>query len=104
MCPILPVIPANAGISHPNVMMDKAIHYYSTNLQVEPVTFREALLKGLAPDRGLYMPEEIPQISSDELLAFSIMGYDEIAYAVTHKFLHSEISDEALQAIDLMEA
>ncbi|MCP4398166.1 MAG: threonine synthase, partial [bacterium] len=79
--------------------MEKAIQYYSTNLQAEPVSFREALLKGLAPDRGLFMPEEVPQFSSDELDSFSQMEYYEIAYAVTRKFLHSEIPDEDLKAI-----
>ena len=79
--------------------MEKALQYYSTNLQAEPVSFREALLKGLAPDRGLFMPEEIPQLSTDELDSFSQMEYYEIAYAVTRKFLHSEIPDEDLKAI-----
>ena len=79
--------------------MDKAIRYYSTNLRARPVTFREALLKGLAPDRGLYMPEEIPQIISDELQMFSHMEYYEIAYAVAHKFLHREIPNEDLLRI-----
>jgi threonine synthase len=30
--------------------------YYSTNLKADKVSFSEALLKGLAPDKGLYMP------------------------------------------------
>ncbi len=42
--------------------MEKAIQYYSTNLQAEPVSFREALLKGLAPDRGLFMPEDMMEL------------------------------------------
>ncbi len=36
--------------------------YYSTNLQAQPVTFREALLKGLAPDR-IFMLPQLPIIS-----------------------------------------
>ena len=38
------------------------ILFYSTNLKAESVPFRDALLKGIAPDRGLYMPQEIPTI------------------------------------------
>lgn len=76
-----------------------ALKYYSTNLQAEPVSFREALLKGLAPDRGLFMPEDIPQIATDELKSYSNMDYDEIAYAVLRKFLHNEIPDDELQAL-----
>jgi len=35
----------------------KNIKFYSTNLKAEVVDFKSALLKGLAPDKGLYMPE-----------------------------------------------
>ena len=45
------------------------------------------------------MPGKIPQFSSEELDSFSQMEYYEIAYAVTRKFLHSEIPDEDLKAI-----
>ena len=38
----------------------KRIQYYSTNGKAAGVSFGEALLKGLAPDKGLYMPDHIP--------------------------------------------
>ena len=76
-----------------------SIFYYSTNLHAEPVSFRQALLKGQAPDRGLYMPQAIPTLSSDELRQFAAMPYYEIAYAVTRKFLQGEIPDNDLYAI-----
>lgn len=79
--------------------MKQPILYYSTNLQAKPVTFREALLKGQAPDKGLYMPEEIPGVSSEELQSFSKMQYYEIAYQIGRKFLSSEIPDEDLLTI-----
>ena len=41
-------------------MMSEKIYYYSTNGKADKVTFSEALLKGLAPDKGLYMPDHIP--------------------------------------------
>jgi len=77
-------------------MMNK---YYSTNLNAKPVTFREALLKGLAPDRGLYMPQEIPEVSSEELRSLVGKDYYEIAYAIGKKFLGSDIPDGDLLAI-----
>lgn len=75
------------------------IKYYSTNLNAEPVTFREALLKGLAPDRGLYMPEIIPQISEHEIALFADMPYYEIALKVMEKYLHTELPDADFHAI-----
>ncbi len=75
------------------------IKYYSTNLKAKKVTFREALLKGLAPDGGLYMPDRIPQISSEELQIFKNLDYHEIAYEVTRKFLYREIPDTDLMRI-----
>jgi threonine synthase len=79
--------------------MTKPISFYSTNLKAEKVTFSEALLKGLAPDKGLYMPEEIPTLSKEEIDSFSNMEYYEIAYHVGRKFLRNQISDEDLLAI-----
>ena len=79
--------------------MKEPIKYYSTNLKAPKVSFREALLKGLAPDRGLYMPEIIPQFSMSEIDAFSKMSYFEIAYQVIKKFLDTELPDDQLYAL-----
>lgn len=75
------------------------ILYYSTNLQSERVTFREALLKGQSPDRGLYMPEIIPQFSKNEIENLSGKQYFEIAFEVISKFLKGEIPAEELYNI-----
>lgn len=75
------------------------IRYYSTNLKSPLVSFREALLQGQAPDKGLYMPDEIPQLSVDEIHSFINKPYHEIAFDVTRKFLHSEIPDDVLSRI-----
>ncbi len=79
-------------------MMDP-IRFYSTNLKTEPVTFRKALLKGIAPDRGLFFPEEIPQINHEELKGFQDLDYPEIAFAVMSKFLRAQIEDTELLAL-----
>ncbi len=73
------------------------IRYYSTNLKTPEVSFSEALLKGLAPDGGLYMPVSFPKISAEEIASYSGMEYYEIAFSFLSKFLGSEIpADELL--------
>ncbi len=79
--------------------MTNPILFYSTNLKAPKVTFSEALLKGLAPDKGLYMPEEIPGFTMDEIHAFSGKEYHEIAFEVIGRFLRDEIDDEKLKAL-----
>jgi threonine synthase len=75
------------------------ILYSSTNLKAGVVSFRNALLKGLAPDGGLYMPETIPVLSSGEIAAFSQMSYQELAFEVANKFLHDVIERDDLKII-----
>lgn len=67
------------------------IKYYSTNLKAPKVSFSEALLKGLAPDGGLYMPEKIPVFTKEEIATFSNKQYNEIAAVVLSKFIGDEI-------------
>ncbi len=71
----------------------------STNLKAEPVSFEGALLKGIAPDGGLFMPREIPAFTAEEIRAFSAMKYHEIAFEVGKKFLAGEIPDADLARI-----
>lgn len=60
------------------------------------VGFSEALLKGLAPDGGLYMPDNFPKLSTAELSSFSNNEYYEIAFSVLSKFIGDEIPDADL--------
>ena len=76
-----------------------AIKYFSTNHTAAEVTFGEALLQGLAPDKGLYMPNAIPTFTKDELNALKGKQYYEIAATVFSKFLGDEVSFEELQAM-----
>lgn len=75
------------------------IQYYSTNLQSEKVSFKEALIKGQAPDKGLYMPEFIPTLSRDEIASFANKEYYQIAFSVIYKFLQGQIAADELMAI-----
>ncbi len=77
----------------------EALKYYSTNLNAEEVTFSEALLKGLAPDKGLFMPIEIPTFTNEEIKSFTQKEYYEIAFEVIKKFLVGQINDKELLAL-----
>lgn len=75
------------------------IKYYSTNLKAPEVSFREALLKGLAPDGGLYMPSHIPKIKERDMEKLPSMAYHEIAYTILKCLLADEVSDNDLKVI-----
>ena len=79
--------------------MNSSLKYYSTNLNAPELTFRDALLKGLAPDKGLYMPQHIPKLSKELIDSFSNMPYHEIAYHVTRQYLNGQVPDEDLKKI-----
>jgi len=69
--------------------------FYSTNLKSGEVSFKEALLKGQAPDKGLYMPKEIPKFSEKEIENFKNKEYWEIAFAIIKRFVDN-LPDEEL--------
>ncbi|NLJ06541.1 MAG: threonine synthase [Sphingobacteriales bacterium] len=70
--------------------------YYSTNRQSRKVSFREAVLEGLAPDKGLYMPDIIVPLSEAVISGFSDMNYHEIAFHVLKNYA-SGIDEKSLQ-------
>jgi len=80
-------------------LKSKSIKYYSTNKKSPEVTFSEALLKGLAPDGGLYMPSSIPKITNEELESFASKEYYEIAYIILNKFLSEETNSKELLSL-----
>ena len=77
------------------------ITYYSTNSPDERINFEAALLRGMAPDYGLYMVsrKELPQISIDKLMAMPFMSYAQIAFEVLYPFLGSEVSEKVLRSL-----
>jgi threonine synthase len=75
------------------------IKYYSTNLRAPEVPFRDALLKGLAPDGGLYMPSSIPLLSKQEIESIFFSDYQETAFLILKKFLGNEIEESVLMNI-----
>jgi threonine synthase len=62
--------------------------YVSTRGRARPQPFTEILLEGLAPDGGLFLPENVPKLGRAELAAMRGMNYREIAFAVLSKFAY----------------
>lgn len=63
------------------------MNYISTRGGGQPKQFLDILLEGLAPDGGLYVPEEYPRVSDSELTAMRAMSYPELAFAILSKFI-----------------
>lgn len=72
------------------------LFYSSTRNKNEKVTASQAILQGLAPDGGLYMPESIPALTVD-MDALAKMSYQETAYEVMKLFL-TDFTEEELKA------
>ena len=73
--------------------------FSSTNGQSPAVTLREAFLRGLAPDRGLYFPEKFPTLTRDEIAAFASLPYHEIAFRVLSRYTGGILTDAELAAL-----
>ena len=63
------------------------MRYVSTRGGVDPLPFKDILLEGLAPDGGLFVPQEVPKLSATELHAMRSMSYAELALAVIGRFI-----------------
>ncbi|MBM3881842.1 MAG: threonine synthase [Verrucomicrobia bacterium] len=74
------------------------IRFTSTNGQAPVVDFRNALLTGQAPDRGLYLPERFPTLATAERAAFAARPYPEIAFQVLRPYMQGVVTEETLAA------
>ena len=73
--------------------------YYSTNHQAPVATLEKAVVKGLAEDRGLYMPERIKPLPQEFFDNIDKMSFQEIAYTVADAFFGEDVEAEALKKI-----
>jgi threonine synthase len=73
------------------------MNYISTRGLAPVLDFEGAMLSGLARDGGLYVPEQFPQISRDELLALRGKPYADVAFAIVSKFTDGSIPDADLR-------
>ncbi|MCB0302140.1 MAG: threonine synthase, partial [Calditrichaeota bacterium] len=73
--------------------------FYSTNNSAHRVDFRDAVLTGLPPDNGLYMPENIPQIPVEKIRAFGQMTFQEIANTMADNLLSESVEPHVLRKV-----
>ncbi|GHT96024.1 hypothetical protein FACS1894141_5650 [Spirochaetia bacterium] len=73
------------------------MRYYSTRSRTAAVDFATAALTGLAPDGGLFVPEEIPRYPARVLSSLGTMTFHDIALETIKPFVHTEIPDSVLE-------
>ena len=73
--------------------------YYSTNGNSPLATLEEAVVRGLAPDKGLYMPERIKTLPKAFFDNTQDMTFQDIAYNVASAFFGEDVDGDALQEI-----
>ncbi len=70
--------------------------YYSTNKGSGTVSFKEATIKGQAPDKGLFFPEQIPTVDPSLISQIENISNEEIAFRVIQPYVGAEIPAEKL--------
>ncbi len=73
--------------------------YFSTNGQAPIANLEKAVVKGLAEDKGLYMPEEIYKLPQQFFNDISSMSFQDIAYNVASNMFGDDVDQDALQDI-----
>lgn len=73
--------------------------YYSINKTSPATSLQDAVIKGLAPDKGLYMPEIIKRMPDDFFNNIQDMSFQEISYEVAKAFFGDDINAENLKHI-----
>ncbi len=73
--------------------------YYSTNKQAPLADLRKAVVKGLAEDKGLYMPETIHRLPQEFFDNIQDISFQDIAYNVASAFFGEDVELDALQEI-----
>lgn len=73
--------------------------YYSTNNRNNEATLRDAVVKGLASDRGLYMPERIKPLPKEFFDEIDTLSLQEISYRVADAFFGEEVPADVLKQL-----
>jgi threonine synthase len=73
--------------------------YYSLNKNSPVVDFKEATIRGLAPDKGLYFPESLPHIDKNFFSQINEVPDEEIAFKVIQPYVGNEIPEDELRRI-----
>jgi threonine synthase len=75
------------------------MNFYSLNEKSPSVSFKDALIRGLAPDKGLYFPEKIKTLSDDFIKNIENYSNQEIAYECINQFVGQDIPESDLKKI-----
>jgi threonine synthase len=75
------------------------MYYYSTRNKNKKVSFAQAALTGLAPDGGLFVPEEIPQYPAQVRSSLGTMAFTDIAFETIKPYVYDEIPGGVLSDI-----
>lgn len=71
--------------------------YVSTRGGGLPKDFEDVILTGLAPDGGLFVPDQVPQFSQAEIASWDNLSYQELAFKVMSPFVSGAIPDRDLE-------
>ena len=71
--------------------------YYSLNNPATRVTFKEATIRGQAPDKGLYFPERIPRLPTAFIDNIDRYSREEIAFRVISPYVGDTLTEEELR-------
>lgn len=75
------------------------MRYISTRGGVEPKSFEDVVLTGLAEDGGLFVPEEMPKFSVEEIASWGDLSYEELALKVITPFVGGSIPEQDLREL-----
>jgi threonine synthase len=75
------------------------MNYYSLNRKAPNTTFKDAVIKGLAPDKGLYFPESITPLPKSFFEGIDDLSYSEIAFEAIKQFVEPDIPENILKTI-----
>ena len=75
------------------------MQFYSLNNDSPRVNFKEAVIRGIAPDKGLYFPSEIKPINKEIIDNIQDYSYQELAYAFIEQFVGDDIPEMELKNI-----
>ena len=73
--------------------------YYSTNGKADRATLHEAVVKGLASDKGLFMPEVIRHLPESFFDEIQDLSFQEVAYRVADAFFGEDVPADTLKQI-----
>ncbi len=73
--------------------------YISTDTTNVQVGFKEAVLKGLAPGGGLFVPETIPQVDAAFISNLDTLSIQDIGFRMLHPFVSDDLSDAQLRSV-----